>query len=50
MAKPVMETAIGKRVKRKRCFSLSLKKATSIAKPKAAAQGGTEWTTGGGKD
>ena len=37
---------MGSRVKMKRCLSVSEKKATIMAKPKAVAQGGTEWTVG----
>ena len=41
MAKPVMAMAMGISVKRKRCLVLSEMYAISIAKPKAAAHGGT---------
>ena len=41
MAKPVMAMAMGISVKRKRCLVLSEMYAINIAKPKAAAQGGT---------
>src|SRR5437667_3135403 len=44
MAKPVMDTQMGIRVKRKRCLRRSERVATSIAKTKAQAQGGTEWS------
>ena len=44
MPKPVMATQMGRRVKRKRCFVKSEAKAMIIAKAKAAAHGGTEWT------
>jgi hypothetical protein len=42
MIKPAMETQIGKMAKRKRCLRRSEKIAISIAKAKAATQGGTE--------
>ena len=44
MAKPAIETHWQKKAKRKRCLALSLMKAVSMAKPNAAAQGGTECT------
>lgn len=44
MAKPAMAMPMGSKVKRKRCFSRSEKKAMIRAKTKDAAHGGTEWS------